>query len=115
MDSQEHEQALHQLGLRNADELAERWVGYGIRPLEMLAWITAGVASTNPTSQPPSRQRNGRPIRQIAVCPPATTSPSSKPFGSTQTPRTTLANSELLPGRQRPRQTLNSATAAARR
>ncbi|MEA5121381.1 MAG: hypothetical protein VB040_08940 [Propionibacterium sp.] len=48
MDSQEHEQALRQLGLRNADGLAERWAGYGIRPLEMLAWISAGVAVDEP-------------------------------------------------------------------
>lgn len=48
MDSQEHEHALHQLGLRNADELAERWAGYGIPPQEMLAWISSGVAVDEP-------------------------------------------------------------------
>lgn len=48
MDSQEHEQVLHQLGLRNADDLAERWAGYGVRPLEMLAWINAGVSVDEP-------------------------------------------------------------------
>ncbi|MCA0307875.1 MAG: hypothetical protein LCH87_11060 [Actinobacteria bacterium] len=48
MDSQEHEQALRQLGLRNADGLAERWAGYGIRPQEMLAWISAGIAVDEP-------------------------------------------------------------------
>jgi hypothetical protein len=48
MDSQEHEQALRQLGLRNPDGLAERWAGYGIRPQEMLAWITAGIAVDEP-------------------------------------------------------------------
>lgn len=48
MDSREHEQVLHQLGLRNADELAERWADHGFRPQEMLAWLTAGVQVDEP-------------------------------------------------------------------
>lgn len=48
MDSREHEQVLHQLGLRNADELADRWADHGFRPQEMLAWLTAGVPVDEP-------------------------------------------------------------------
>lgn len=48
MDSREHEEALAQLGRRNADELADRWADHGLLPQEMLAWLTAGVPVDEP-------------------------------------------------------------------
>lgn len=48
MDSSQHEQTLHQLGLRNADEVADRWADHGLLPQEMLAWLTVGVPVDEP-------------------------------------------------------------------
>lgn len=48
MESQNHEELLHRLGLRNADSLAERWANHGIPPQEMVDWIAAGVPVDEP-------------------------------------------------------------------
>lgn len=48
MDSQQHEDVLHQLGIRNAGELADRWADHGIGPREMVAWLSAGVRVDEP-------------------------------------------------------------------
>lgn len=48
MDSREHQQVLQQLGLRNADDLADRWADHGFGPQEMLGWLSAGVPIDEP-------------------------------------------------------------------
>lgn len=48
MDSQQLEQMLRQLGLRNVTDLADSWAGHGIGPQEMLGWLAAGVQVDEP-------------------------------------------------------------------
>ncbi|MCA0253584.1 MAG: hypothetical protein LCH76_15110 [Actinobacteria bacterium] len=48
MDREPHEQALRQLGVRNADRLGDRWADHGISAQEMLAWLAAGVHVDEP-------------------------------------------------------------------
>lgn len=48
MDSEPHEQALHQLGVRSADQLGDRWADHGINAKAMLAWLAAGVHVDEP-------------------------------------------------------------------